>query len=310
LHRSRPRGRRGLCRRWLRSRRADGFHAVEHRHPARHRHRIPAVLRRLRLCQRIGAGLRLLAADGACRHDQRPRQSRWRTGPCRGQGAGRRGPGRCAQCGRLLMAIPARYYDGLVSGAQDAELGYEQDEGGALVVLGPSGAELARWPARTLHLVPARRGEIRLGANGVADGARIVVRGDEHIGRIRATLPLLAQRQEQERGRQTRLMALSALALAAVIAAYIFGVPLIASRLVQLVPPGWEDGVGQTVASQIEASIGGEAGLPLCDADPESLANRAIARFAQAALADTNTPFIPDVRVVRSDVPNAFAVPG
>lgn len=208
------------------------------------------------------------------------------------------------------MAIPARYYDGLVSGAQDAELRYEQDEGGALVVLGPSGAELARWPARTLHLVPARRGEIRLGANGVADGARIVVRGDDYIRRIRATLPLLAQRQEQERGRQIRLMALSTLALAAVIAAYIFGVPLIASRLVQLVPPGWEDGVGQTVASQIEASIGGDAGLPLCDADPESLANRAIARFAQAALADTNTPFTPDVRVVRSDISNAFAVPG
>ena len=209
------------------------------------------------------------------------------------------------------MAIPARYYDGLVSAPQDAQLRYEPgDQGGTLVVLDATGAALTRWPATILHLVPARRGEIRLGASGMADGARIVVRGDEHIGRIRAPLPLLAQRQEQERGRQIRLAALSTLALAAVIAAYIFGVPLIASRLVQVIPPGWEDGIGETVAHQIEASIGGDAGLPLCDPDPESLANRAIARFAEAALEETNTPFSPDIRVVRSDIPNAFAVPG
>jgi predicted Zn-dependent protease len=209
------------------------------------------------------------------------------------------------------MAIPARYYDGLVSAPQDAELRYEPgDQGGTLVVLDASGAALTRWPATILHLVPARRGEIRLGANGMADGARIVVRGDAHIGRIRATLPLLAQRHEQERGRQIRLAAVSTLALAAVIAAYIFGVPLIASRLVQVIPPGWEDGIGETVAHQIEASLGGPAGLPVCDPDPESLANRAIVRFAEAALAETNTPFSPDIRVVRSDIPNAFAVPG
>lgn len=193
-----------------------------------------------------------------------------------------------------------------------AELRYEHEgDSGTLVVLDPvSGLPLARWPAQDLYLVPARRNEIRLGSTQAPDGARIVVAGEDHIGRIRATLPLLAQRQQQERGKQVRLAALSTLALAAVIAVYILGVPLIAARLVQLIPPGWEEGIGQTVAGQIEATLGGENGLPLCDPDPQSLANRAITRFAQAALAETNSPFAADVRVVHSDIPNAFAVPG
>lgn len=210
------------------------------------------------------------------------------------------------------MAIPARYHDGLVAQVQDVHLRYERaGEAGSLLVVEPAtGATIARWSAENLFLLPARREEIRMGALGETDGARVVVQGEEHIGRIRATLPMLAQRQRQERGRQIRLAALSTLALAAVIAVYILGVPVIASRLVQLVPPGWEEGIGETVAVQIEASLGGEAGLPRCDPDPNSVANQAIARFANAAMAATSSPFTPEIRVVRSDIPNAFAVPG
>ncbi len=210
------------------------------------------------------------------------------------------------------MPVPARYYDGLVSRVHEAHLRYERlEEAHSLVILDmATGDLLARWPADTLYLVSARSNEIRIGSQGQNDGARVVVAGTEHIGRIRATLPLLAQRQKQERGRQIRLAALSTMALAAVIAIYMFGVPMIASRLVQLIPPGWEDGIGQTVASQIETSLGGAAGLPLCDANPDSLANRAIARFAESAMDATNSPFTPEIRVVRSDIPNAFAVPG
>jgi Zn-dependent protease with chaperone function len=210
------------------------------------------------------------------------------------------------------MAIPARYHDGLVAQVQDVHLRYERaGEAGSLLVVEPAtGATIARWSAENLFLLPARREEIRMGALGETDGARVVVQGEEHIGRIRATLPMLAQRQRQERGRQIRLAALSTLALAAVIAVYILGVPVIASRLVQLVPPGWEEGIGETVAVQIEASLGGEAGLPLCDPDPNSVANQAIARFSNAAMAAISSPFTPEIRVVRSDIPNAFAVPG
>ncbi len=209
------------------------------------------------------------------------------------------------------MLIPGRYYDGHSARVWPVQLAFDRNGGGTLLVEEEgSGSVLARWSATDLYSVPARRGELRLGASGQPDGARIVILGEDAIARIRATLPVLAERQRQNARHQSRLMALSTLALAGVIALYIFGIPLIASRLVALVPPGWEDAIGATVYTQMEATLGGDAGLPLCDADPESLANRAISRFAAAAMEGTGSPFTPEIRVVRSDIPNAFAVPG
>ncbi|MCS6761462.1 MAG: M48 family metalloprotease [Candidatus Devosia symbiotica] len=51
-------------------------------------------------------------------------------------------------------------------------------------------------------------------------------------------------------------------------------------------------------------------GLDICDPDPDSLANRALARFSQAAMADTSLPFSLDINVIRSEIPNTFALPG
>ena len=110
-----------------------------------------------------------------------------------------------------------------------------------------------------------------------------------------------------EAGRQMRLAVTATLALAAVISAYVYGVPVLASRLVHLVPPAWEASLGDTVAQQMETSLGG---LEICDPDPESLANRALRRFGEAAIAGTGTPFDLDIQVVRSEVPNAIALPG
>lgn len=210
------------------------------------------------------------------------------------------------------MTIPARYCDGETAAVRAVALSYMAGGGAGTLLIADAatGEPVANWPAAALYTVPARRGDMRLGMSEASDGARLVVSGAEHLGRIRATLPALAERQRLEHGRQVRLAALSTLALAAVIFAYVLGVPAIASRLVQLVPPGWEEAMGQTVAAQIEASLGGEAGLPLCDPDPQSIANRAIARFAEQALAGSGTPFVPEIRVVRSDIPNAFAAPG
>jgi Zn-dependent protease with chaperone function len=210
------------------------------------------------------------------------------------------------------MAIPARFYDGTLATSHPVRLYFErQGNSGTLLVKHElSENVLARWPAETLSSVPARRGQLRLRAEGQPDGARLVVSGEDDIARIRATLPILAERQNAGARRQRGLMALSTLALAGVIGAYVFGIPLLAPRLVALVPPGWEDAIGTTVYAQMEAALGGEDGLPLCDPDPESLANRAIAKFADLAMEGTGSPFTPEIRVVRSDIPNAFAVPG
>ncbi|MEX0860669.1 MAG: M48 family metallopeptidase, partial [Cucumibacter sp.] len=50
--------------------------------------------------------------------------------------------------------------------------------------------------------------------------------------------------------------------------------------------------------------------LARCDTGPRSPANQAIARFVKRTLAGTATPFEVNVDVVRSDIANAFALPG
>lgn len=208
--------------------------------------------------------------------------------------------------------IHARYHDGLSAQVHEVLLSYERfGSTGTLVVQSAASRDsLARWSSGDLFQVPARKGQLRLGATSAADGARIVVETEHDIARIRSTLPILGERQRLESGRQFRFAALGTLALAAVILAYVFGVPILASRVVHLVPPGWEEAIGATAAEQMEASLGGDEGLPLCDPDPQSLANRAIARFGAEALSGSASPFTLDIRVVRSDIPNAFAIPG
>jgi predicted Zn-dependent protease len=120
----------------------------------------------------------------------------------------------------------------------------------------------------------------------------------------------LAEKRRAETGRQVRLAALATAALASVITAYLYGVPLLASRIVTLVPAEWERSLGDTVAAQMEATLTAEGGYEICDPDPGSIANRAIARFGAAALAGSGSPFDLDITVVRTDVPNAFALPG
>ena len=210
------------------------------------------------------------------------------------------------------MSIPARFHDGALATVHPVSLEYEAlGEAGTLVIRRAGDrAELARWPAADLYAVHGRKGELRLGAAGLPEGARVVVKGKGDVARILATLPLLTERRRHEVRREIRLAVTATVALASVILAYLYGVPLLAGRIVGLVPASWEQNLGETVARQMEAGLGDGTGWHICDPDPDSLANRAIARFGAEALAGTGSPFELDIKVIKSDIPNAFALPG
>ena len=140
------------------------------------------------------------------------------------------------------MPILGRFHDGRVAEVHGVELHYlaEYETGSLLINAATDHHELARWPAADLYVVPGRRDELRLACSSASAGARVVVQGAENVARIRATLPVLQSKQRREAGRQTRLAVIATLALASVIAAYLYGVPLLANRLVGLVPTDWE----------------------------------------------------------------------
>ncbi|HEY0034871.1 MAG TPA: hypothetical protein VGB81_16535, partial [Devosia sp.] len=197
------------------------------------------------------------------------------------------------------MAIPARFYDGLTADAKTVELDYERrGEAGTLLVRDAYTREtIARWPSDKLYTVPALKGSLRLAAENQPTGARIIVEGGEDIRRIEATLPVLGRKQKLEFQRQARLAMTATIALAAVVVAYLYGVPVLASRIVNIVPSDWERALGDTVATQMEASLKSDGELLLCDENPKSLANVALARFGTEALRGSGSPFSLDIKV-------------
>lgn len=206
------------------------------------------------------------------------------------------------------MELAARYQDGVVSTIHDVVC---RLDGPDLVIAdSTSGEEYDRWDAGAVFPLHTRRQELRVGVHGRPYGARLAFNGHKLSTAAHQLLPALVHKHRQERGRQYRAMALATVALVSVVVAYIYGVPLIARNIVGLVPPEWEAQLGETAMTQIEAALRQEAGYEVCDPDPDSLANRAIARFAARAVEGTGTPFAPDIQVIRTSVPNAFALPG
>src|SRR5690606_22391572 len=111
-----------------------------------------------------------------------------------------------------------------------------------------------------------------------------------------AALPALAIKHREERGKQYRAMGLATAALVSVVVAYVFGVPLLAGSITQAVPPAWEERLGETVVAQIESALKSDAGFEVCDPNPDSVANRAIARFAAQVVDGSGSPFTPDIK--------------
>ncbi|HHY50887.1 MAG TPA: M48 family metallopeptidase [Alphaproteobacteria bacterium] len=210
------------------------------------------------------------------------------------------------------MELTARYHDGHVALVRDVVCRLDGTGSAQEIVITDlaSRDELDRWKAADIYPIHARKYELRIGAEGRPAGARLIVSGFEPTRAAHAMLPALARRHRQERGRQYRALGLATAALVSVVLAYVYGVPLLAGSIVDVVPPDWERRLGDTVVAQIEAALKPEAGFEVCDPDPNSLANRAIARFAARAVEGSGTPFVPDIKVIRTSIPNAFALPG
>ena len=210
------------------------------------------------------------------------------------------------------MEFAGRYQDGLVADVRDALCVIDlAAEPVVLVVLDGATREIIdRWRADDVYLLHSRSLELRIANRGKPPGARIGVTGIAAMQSALNVLPQLARSQRGEAWQQVRTIVLATAALACIVFAYVFGVPLIADQLAAITPPDWEIKLGAAAAPQIEAALTEGQGFVACDPDPNSIANQAIARFVGKVFDGLGSPFHPTVTVVRSSVPNAFALPG
>ncbi|MEP7240241.1 MAG: M48 family metallopeptidase [Devosia sp.] len=210
------------------------------------------------------------------------------------------------------MQFAARYQDGVLADVRDVHcvLDLAAVPSGLVILDGDSKDVIDRWVVEDVYLLHSRMLELRIANRSKAAGARLGVTGIADMRSTLDVLPTLRTDRRRDGWRQLGIIALATAALASVIAAYVFGIPLLADRVATIIPAEWESRVGDTAAVQIERSMTDGHGFTQCDPDPTSPANTAIARFVDATFDGLGSPFHPTVSVVRSDIPNAFALPG
>lgn len=211
-----------------------------------------------------------------------------------------------------MTAVEGRFVDGLVALVRPVAVEVSGGgQAGALTIRDTqTGHRICEWPRAGLMAVPSDRNSLRIGSEQADPAARLIVEGPDDVERLRAALPGLQSAHRQNRARQFRFIGAATGALAVAIVAFVFGVPLIANQVVALIPPQWESDLGDRVRPRIEEIFAGGGVLRRCDADREAAGNRIIAAFVGRVLEGTGTPFEVRVDVVRSDIPNAFALPG
>jgi Zn-dependent protease with chaperone function len=207
----------------------------------------------------------------------------------------------------------ARYHDGKVASSRDVTFAITRDTPTPDFIIADASTseEIDRWPLADMFEVPARDTELLLGARSRETGARVRIGDPATAAGTRKLMPGLEGQRRTEGGQQFRIIAIATAALASIVGAYVFGIPLLASRIVPLIPTEWEASLGQAAIGQIDQIIAAsDIEKELCDPDPDSLANRAIKRLATQLVEGSNSPFTPNVEVVYLGLANAFALPG
>lgn len=196
--------------------------------------------------------------------------------------------------------VPARsaiYFDGLTNRRHAVAL-----QLGPTVDLIEGGAALASWHYDDLRSADGGGDRLRLKCVSARPLARLEVTDPAEQAEILARARFLDV--EHETAAQTgRIVGWSLAAIASIVMIVMFGVPLVAQRMVPLIPLSFEQHLGAMVDNQVRALFGGR----VCT-DPQG--NAAFAKLVETLrrAGHLDRPLQP--AVLASPLPNAFALPG
>jgi Zn-dependent protease with chaperone function len=164
------------------------------------------------------------------------------------------------------------------------------------------GAALASWPYHAVRRVDGPEDALRLACTAAPPLARLELRDPAAWAEILRRCPALDGPGSAAPVSIRRIAAASLAATAAIIAMVWFGIPLLAAKLADLIPYSWEKPLGDAVDPRVHTIFGAACDRP----GGVTALNKLIQRVQEVA----RLPITPDPGVLRSMVPNAFALPG
>ncbi len=198
------------------------------------------------------------------------------------------------------------FFDGATSQRRAVDVAL----GDALYVTA-SGHELAAWPLEAVRELAASPGVLRLTRECGPPLARLEIRDPALAAAIRAAAPGLSARTAQDRALTRRVLGWSVAAVASLALVGLYGVPALADRIAPLLPGGFDSRLGAAVDGQLRAILPTDEGEFDCGTEPgEEAGRRALDELSERFATAAALPVPLRVVAVRSDIPNAFALPG
>jgi Zn-dependent protease with chaperone function len=193
---------------------------------------------------------------------------------------------------------PAVFFDGQSNHRHTVEARFA----GAIVIV-QDGTTLATWNYPTVRRVDAPAGAMRLWSTDAAPLARLELRDPAAWLDVEQLCPDLTGPGGVKPISVVRIGAWSLAAAGVIVGMIWFGVPLVADQLAEVMPLSWERPFGQAIDQQVRAVFPGKS----CT-QPDGTA--ALGKLVTELQSAAHLPIAPDPVVLRSSIPNAFALPG
>lgn len=162
---------------------------------------------------------------------------------------------------------------------------------------------LAAWSYKDIRRADSLENILRL-ANPANPGlARLEIAEPAARAVIRSFCPDLENSETDGKTGTARIIVWSFTAGASILGVVLFGLPILACQLAQIMPPGFEKRIGGAADSQVRFIYGGKRCI-----SPRGVAS--LSKLAGELQSVAGLPLAIDPAVVSFAVPNAFALPG
>ncbi|MEM6488032.1 MAG: M48 family metallopeptidase [Pseudomonadota bacterium] len=199
--------------------------------------------------------------------------------------------------------VTGRYFDGQSAVSQHVLVGFG---GHSLVIYSHADRAIAHWALGSVRAIAMGGiGEMTL-TPGQDDDERLIIDDPMMIRALRRACPDLERRSVGKRGLQ-RAALWGFGAVGSVLAIVFVLVPMLAQQLAPMIPPEREQALGRAVSAQVERLLVSSDEEPICST-PEG--DAALARMTERLVGQMDLPYPLNVRVLRSPMVNAVAMPG